>query len=94
MNPRLEDLNDELARVQANYLTAKRELKTAEADLWIDPDIDWEQEVGKSKPTQKDKEAWITLQLETRKEQVDEKFVLYQYVQRQYDIAMGELNAK
>ena len=92
MNHRLHDLNDELTDSQESYLAAKRELKIAEAELWIDPEIDWEQEVGKSKPTQKDKESWITLQLETRKQDVDEKYIAYQYAQRQYDIAMGELN--
>lgn len=87
MNTDLNNLNEDLTEAQSVYLEAKLKLKTTEAELWIDQEINWEKEVGKSKPTQKDKEAWINVQLDYLREEVDETFVNYQYLQRKFDIA-------
>ena len=84
----LHDLNEDLTDAEASYLEAKSRLKTLEADLWIDNEINWEEELGKSKPTIKDKEMWIKSQIDYVQDDVDEKLVKYHFLQRKYDILM------
>jgi len=86
----LQELNENLTEAQSVYLESKLRLKTTEAELWISPEVNWESVVGKSKPTQKDKESWITTQVEHLREEVDEHFVNLQYLQRKYEIAKME----
>lgn len=88
---KLRDISEDLAEAQNQYLEARATLKNEEATLWIADDVNWEEEIGKSKPTQKDKEAWITLQLDYRKDEVNEKLVKYEYLKRLYEIQKMEV---
>lgn len=87
---KLEDINDHLLDAQESYLKAKTKLKTTEAELYLEPGIDWEREIGKAKPTIKDKEMWIRTQIDYLYDEVDEQLLKYEHFKRLYEIAIME----
>ena len=69
----IEDLykiNQEIVTTSLEYSVRKMELKKKEAELLLK--TNFEEVLGKSRPTVGDKEAYITLQTEELKHKVDE----------------------
>ena len=69
----IEDLykiNQEIISTSLDYSIRKMDLKKKEAELQLN--TNFEEVLGKSRPTVADKEAYITLQTEDLKHKVDE----------------------
>lgn len=66
----LYDINRKIVSTSLDYNIRKMELKKKEAELLLN--TNFEEVLGKSRPTVGDKEAYITLQTEELKHKVDE----------------------
>ena len=78
--------SEKVARVEQKYSNAKLELKLLEAQYILKND--WEEVLGKKKPTQKEKDAFIILSTEEKRREVDELKIKVDYCRRIQEINM------
>ena len=86
---KLRKCSDELVDAQIEYSSLKLSLKKEEAELFLYEN--WEETLGKSKPTQKDKENHITLKTLKSRNRVDEASARLEKAKREYEICKIEL---
>ena len=84
----LHNLNDSIVDLSLNYSVKKLDLKKKEADLLLN--TNFEEVLGKSRPTVGDKEAYILLETEGLKHEVDEAYYELEAVKRGYEIKVLE----
>lgn len=86
----LHNLNDSIFDLSITYSVKKIEYKKAEANLMLN--TDFEEVLGKKKPTVGEKEAYIFLELEELKKELDDCYYELEAVKRGYEIKKLECN--
>lgn len=86
----LKTINERLAEAQLDYSAKKLLLKEKEAEFLLE--TDFEEVLGKKRPTVDDKKAYIFLQVKCLRDDVDEAFCLVEELKRIYEIE--KLNIK
>lgn len=81
---------EKVARAEEKYLAAKHNLDIVKAGFILQQDLG--EKIGKPKPTQKEKDAYIELQVKEIKEEVNDLKVQSDYYKRIYEINL--LNEK
>ena len=89
MIQKLKELNEDINDAQTIYNESRLKLKVTEAELWLE--TNWEEELGNKKPTIKDKESWITTQIDYLREEVNEHQALLEYLKREFEIMKLEV---
>ena len=84
----LKSINEQLVDAQLDYSVKKLLYKEKEAKLLLE--TDFEEVLGKSRPTVGDKEAYILLETEGLKHEVDEAYYELEAVKRGYEIKVLE----
>ena len=80
----LYEINQKIVATHLDYSVRKMQLKKEEAKLLLE--TNFEEVLGKSRPTVGDKEAYITLQTEELKHKVDEAEMNLDGLKRLYSI--------
>lgn len=75
---------DKVAIKEKEYLVAKNNLEMLKAKYILKND--WEKVLGKNKPTQKEKDAFIQVQLEEKINEVNDLKIQSEYCKRVYEI--------
>ena len=83
-------INERLTNAQLDYYAQKLIYKEEEAKLLLE--TNFEEELGKSRPTVAEKDAYVTLKLKPIKEEVDKLSVMVDSLKRDYEIE--KLNVK
>ena len=82
----LLDLETQITEKEELYDNTKIELETLEADYILLND--WESLLGKAKPTQKEKDSYITKETDLRKRNLKRLERELKHLKRMYDIYM------
>ena len=82
----LLSLETQITEKEVEYDNTKMELETLEADYILLND--WESLLGKTKPTQKEKDSYITKETELRKRNLKRLERELKHLKRMYDIYM------
>ena len=77
---------DKVALKEKEYLAAKQDLELLKAKYILTND--WESLLGKSKPTQKEKDAYIEVETEELKRKVNDLKLQSEYCKRVFEIHM------
>ena len=77
-----------LNKVETQYCEAKRGLEVLKAELILN--TDWNEALGKPKPTVQEKEAFITLQTQKEQCKIDSLKLRKDYLYRMYKVAFLE----
>ena len=77
-------INEGLTNAQLDYYAQKLIYKEEEAKLLLE--TNFEEELGKSRPTVAEKDAYVTLKLKPIKEEVDKLSVMVDSLKRDYEI--------
>lgn len=77
---------EKVARKEEEYVREKNNLESLKADYLLLNN--WEELLGKKKPTQKEKDAFISKSVEQKKNEVDQLKICVDYCKRIYDIQM------
>ena len=80
----LHNLNDSIFDLSITYSVKKIEYKKEEAKLMLE--TDFEEVLGKKRPTVGEKEAYIFLQLEELKKELDDCYYELEAARRGYEI--------
>ena len=80
----LHNLNDSIFDLSITYSVKKIEYKKEEAKLMLE--TDFEEKLGKKRPTVGEKEAYIFLQLEELKKELDDCYYELEAEKRGYEI--------
>ena len=80
----LKSINDKLVEAQLEHSALKLLYKEREADLLLN--TDFEETLGKKRPTVAEKEAYITLELANAKHKLNHAMVLVEKLKREYEI--------
>lgn len=80
----LYKLNQTIVETSIDYSVKKIELKKTEAKLLLE--TDFEEKLGKKRPTVGEKEAYIFLQLEELKKELDDCYYELEAAKRGYEI--------
>ena len=75
-----------VAKSEERYLLAKQELEMEKAKLTCF--ADWEKLLGKSKPTQKEKDSAVVMMTEDKKREVDDLLCKLNYCKKIFEINM------
>ena len=86
----LKAISESLTNAQLDYYAQKLIYKEEEAKLLLE--TDFEETLGKKRPTVAEKDAYVTLQLKPIKEEVDKALVIVEDLKRNYEIE--KLNVK
>lgn len=86
----LKAISQSLTNAQLDYFSQKLLYKEEEAKLLLN--TNFEEELGKSRPTVAEKDAFVTLKLKPIKEEVDKAAVIVEDLKRDYEIE--KLNIK
>ena len=81
--------SEKVARTEAKYLSAKEDLEILKANYVLEND--WEKLLGKSKPTQKEKDSYVLRETEAKKREVDDLKIQVDYCRRIFDIQMAKV---
>lgn len=79
---------DDLKKAERDYKLKKLDYNTKKADLWLN--TNWEAIFSK-KPTQKDKDSWIDLELADYAREITEAEVQYNFLRRKQRVQELEL---
>lgn len=85
----LMDLDEQIMTKEEEYDNEKIGLDTLEADYILLND--WESLLGKAKPTQKEKDSYITKETEARKRNVKKLERELKHLKRLYEIHMRDV---
>ena len=80
----LKSINEQLVDAQLDYAAKKLLYKEREADLLLN--TDFEEVLGKKRPTVDEKKAWLLLQMKEDKHEVNHAEVLVEKLKRDYEI--------
>ncbi len=80
----LKAINEELVDAQLDYAAKKLLYKEKEADLLLN--TDFEEVLGKKRPTVDEKKAWLLLQMKEDKHEVNHAEALVDKLKRDYEI--------
>lgn len=80
----LQSINEQLVDAQLDYSVKKLLYKEKEAKLLLE--TDFEEELGKKRPTVDEKKAWLLLQMKEDKHQVNHAEALVDKLKRDYEI--------
>ena len=80
----LKAISEGLTNAQLDYYAQKLIYKEEEAKLLLE--TNFEEELGKSRPTVAEKDAFVTLKLKPIKEEVDKLSVIVESLKRDYEI--------
>ena len=80
----LKAINEELVDAQLDYAAKKLLYKEREADLLLN--TDFEEVLGKKRPTVDEKKAWLLLQMKEDKHEVNHAEALVDKLKRDYEI--------
>ena len=80
----LKSINEQLVDAQLDYSVKKLLYKEKEAKLLLE--TNFEEELGKSRPTVAEKDAFVTLKLKPIKEEVDKASAIVDDLKRSYEI--------
>ena len=86
----LKAISESLTNAQLDYYAQKLIYKEEEAKLLLE--TNFEEELGKSRPTVAEKDAFVTLKLKPIKEEVDKASAIVDDLKRSYEIE--KLNVK
>ena len=86
----LKAINEELVDAQLDYSVKKLLYKEKEADLLLN--TDFEEVLGKKRPTVDEKKSWLLLQMKEAKHELNHAEVLVEKLKRDYEIE--KLNIK
>ena len=75
---------EKVARSESEYLTAKHNLEILKAQFILKND--WPEVLGKAKPTQKEKDAFIVIAVEEQQNLVNELKLKADYCRRVYEL--------
>lgn len=80
----LKAINEELVDAQLDYAAKKLLYKEREADLLLN--TDFEEVLGKKRPTVDEKKSWLLLQMKEDKHEVNHAEALVDKLKRDYEI--------
>ena len=80
----LKSINEQLVDAQLDYAAKKLLYKEREADLLLH--TDFEEVLGKKRPTVDEKKAWLLLQMKEDKHEVNHAEALVDKLKRDYEI--------
>ena len=80
----LKAISEGLTNAQLDYYAQKLIYKEEEAKLLLE--TNFEEELGKSRPTVAEKDAFVTLKLKPIREEVDKLSVVVESLKRDYEI--------
>ena len=80
----LKAINEQLVDAQLDYAAKKLLYKEKEADLLLN--TDFEETLGKKRPTVDEKKSWLLLQMKEDKHQVNHAEALVDKLKRDYEI--------
>ena len=80
----LKSINEQLVDAQLDYAAKKLLYKEREADLLLN--TDFEEVLGKKRPTVDEKKAWLLLQMKEDKHEVNHAEALVDKLKRDYEI--------
>ena len=80
----LKAINEQLVDAQLDYAAKKLLYKKKEAKLLLE--TDFEETLGKKRPTVDEKKAWLLLQMKEAKEELNNAEVLVEELKRDYEI--------
>ena len=80
----LKSINEQLVDAQLDYAAKKLLYKEKEADLLLN--TDFEEVLGKKRPTVDEKKAWLLLQMKEAKHELNHAEVLVEKLKRDYEI--------
>ena len=80
----LKAINEQLVEAQLDYAAKKLLYKEKEADLLLN--TDFEETLGKKRPTVDEKKSWLLLQMKEDKHQVNHAEALVDKLKRDYEI--------
>lgn len=91
-NKKLElllDLENKICELEQKYDNEKISLETLETSYILKND--WEKVLGKPKPTQKEKDAYVVVETEVRKRNVKKLERQLKHMKRLYEIHMADV---
>ena len=88
----LKSINEQLVDAQLDYSVKKLLYKEKEAKLLLE--TDFEEVLGKKRPTVAEKEAYVFLQLEELKKEYDDCYYELEEAKRDYEIKKMELKVQ
>ena len=80
----LKAINEELVDAQLDYAAKKLLYKEREADLLLN--TDFEEVLGKKRPTVDEKKSWLVLQMKEAKQELNDAEVEVDRLKRDYEI--------
>ena len=80
----LKAINEELVDAQLDYAAKKLLYKEREADFLLN--TDFEEVLGKKRPTVDEKKSWLLLQMKEAKHELNHAEVLVEKLKRDYEI--------
>ena len=80
----LKSINEQLVDAQLDYAAKKLLYKEKEADLLLN--TDFEEVLGKKRPTVDEKKAWLLLEMKEDKHELNHAEVLVEKLKRDYEI--------
>ena len=80
----LKAINEQLVEAQLDYAAKKLLYKEKEADLLLN--TDFEETLGKKRPTVDEKKSWLLLQMKEAKHELNHAEVLVEKLKRDYEI--------
>ena len=86
----LKAINEELVDAQLDYAAKKLLYKEREADLLLN--TDFEEVLGKKRPTVDEKKSWLLLQMKEAKHELNHAEILVEKLKREWEIE--KLNIK
>ena len=80
----LKAINEQLVEAQLDYAAKKLLYKEKEADLLLN--TDFEETLGKKRPTVDEKKSWLLLQMKEAKHELNHAETLVEKLKRDYEI--------
>jgi hypothetical protein len=80
----LKAINEQLVEAQLDYAAKKLLYKEKEAELLLN--TDFEETLGKKRPTVDEKKSWLLLQMKEDKHELNHAEVLVEKLKRDYEI--------
>ena len=80
----LKAINEQLVEAQLDYAAKKLLYKEKEAELLLN--TDFEEVLGKKRPTVDEKKAWLLLEMKEAKHELNDAEVLVEKLKRDYEI--------
>lgn len=89
MKDKIKELNAEIYDLEDTVLSEKMNYETKKAELWLS--TDFQAVLGKAKPTQKDMEYWIKIELAKEEENYKQLENVLKMQKRLFEIMLKEL---